>query len=57
MYIVDVAYVLLMGIDVSYTPLAEQKIADFERLGFGNLPICVAKTQVCCVSLMLSMIG
>lgn len=28
-----------------YTPEAEKKIAQIEKLGFGNLPICTAKTQ------------
>ncbi len=28
-----------------YTPEAEAEIADLERLGFGKMPICIAKTQ------------
>ncbi len=28
-----------------YTPAANKQIAEVERLGFGNLPICIAKTQ------------
>ena len=31
---------------VSYTPLADEQIAGFEANGFGNLPICMAKTHL-----------
>jgi formyltetrahydrofolate synthetase len=31
---------------VSYEPLAEQQIASYERAGFGDLPICMAKTHL-----------
>jgi formate--tetrahydrofolate ligase len=31
--------------DVTFAPKATKALADFEALGFGNLPICVAKTQ------------
>ncbi len=31
---------------VSYEPLAEEQIATYERAGFGNLPICMAKTHL-----------
>ena len=31
---------------VSYEPLAEKQIADYERAGFGKLPICMAKTHL-----------
>ncbi|MBC8450197.1 MAG: formate--tetrahydrofolate ligase [Chloroflexi bacterium] len=31
---------------VSYEPLAEEQIAIYERAGFGNLPICMAKTHL-----------
>jgi formyltetrahydrofolate synthetase len=31
---------------VSYEPLAEQQIANYERAGFGKLPICMAKTHL-----------
>jgi len=31
---------------VSYEPLAERQIADYERSGFGSLPICMAKTHL-----------
>jgi methylenetetrahydrofolate dehydrogenase (NADP+)/methenyltetrahydrofolate cyclohydrolase/formyltetrahydrofolate synthetase/formate--tetrahydrofolate ligase len=31
---------------VAYTPQAETQIADFERSGFGYLPICMAKTHL-----------
>jgi formate--tetrahydrofolate ligase len=30
---------------VDYTTKVEKEIANLERLGFGNLPICMAKTQ------------
>ena len=30
---------------VEYTQKAEETIATIERLGYGNLPICIAKTQ------------
>ena len=30
---------------VSFTPLAASKIETYTRQGFGNLPICIAKTQ------------
>ncbi len=32
--------------DVSYEPLAEKQIARYESNGFGNLPICMAKTHL-----------
>lgn len=32
--------------DVSYSPQASQQIADYENNGFGNLPICMAKTHL-----------
>ncbi|HEC22397.1 MAG TPA: formate--tetrahydrofolate ligase [Chloroflexi bacterium] len=31
---------------VTYEPLAEEQIAKFEEAGFGNLPICMAKTHL-----------
>jgi len=31
---------------VSYDPLAEEQITTYERAGFGNLPICMAKTHL-----------
>lgn len=33
------------GIGVEILPDAKREIEDLERLGYGNLPICVAKTQ------------
>ncbi len=33
------------GADVAYSKDAEKSIQTLERLGFGNLPICMAKTQ------------
>ena len=32
--------------DIKYDGLAEKQIADFEAQGWGNLPICVAKTHL-----------
>ena len=31
---------------VTYEPLAEKQIKSYERAGFGNLPICMAKTHL-----------
>jgi len=31
---------------VDYSEIAEERIADYERLGFGNNPICMAKTHL-----------
>jgi methylenetetrahydrofolate dehydrogenase (NADP+)/methenyltetrahydrofolate cyclohydrolase/formyltetrahydrofolate synthetase len=31
---------------VSYDPIAEEQIANYERAGFGSLPICMAKTHL-----------
>lgn len=33
------------GEGISLTPNAEKQIAELERLGFGSLPVCIAKTQ------------
>lgn len=33
------------GKGVQYEPLAEREIVKLEKLGFGHLPICMAKTQ------------
>ncbi len=30
---------------VSYSPVAEEKLAQYTKLGYGSLPICMAKTQ------------
>ncbi len=32
--------------EVEYAPTAERQIAEFERAGFGYLPICMAKTHL-----------
>ncbi len=32
--------------DVEYSELAEQQIANYEKAGFGKLPICMAKTHL-----------
>jgi formyltetrahydrofolate synthetase len=31
---------------VTYDPVAEDQIANYERIGFGGLPICMAKTHL-----------
>jgi formyltetrahydrofolate synthetase len=31
---------------VEFTPKAEEQIARYERQGFGNLPICMAKVSL-----------
>ena len=37
---------LVYGADgVRYTPHAEQAIEHFTQLGYGSLPVCIAKTQ------------
>ena len=33
------------GASVTLTPRAEQELRDLKRLGFGGLPVCIAKTQ------------
>ncbi|MCD8050775.1 MAG: formate--tetrahydrofolate ligase [Clostridiales bacterium] len=33
------------GAGVTYSKAAEQSIANLEKLGYGDLPVCVAKTQ------------
>ena len=33
------------GNGVSFTPGAKKQIAELEKLGYGNLPVCMAKTQ------------
>ena len=30
---------------MSYSPSAEKQLQKLEELGFGNLPVCMAKTQ------------
>ena len=32
--------------DVSYSALADRQLAQYEKAGFGNLPICMAKTHL-----------
>ena len=31
---------------VDYTPAATRQLANYERLGFGELPVCIAKTHL-----------
>ncbi|MFA6393316.1 MAG: formate--tetrahydrofolate ligase [Patescibacteria group bacterium] len=33
------------GTRVDFSPLAKKKIGQYEKWGYGNLPVCVAKTQ------------
>ena len=33
------------GADVSYTPAAARELERLEKMGFGGLPVCMAKTQ------------
>ena len=41
----DVATKIYGAEGVEYTQKAEEKIQEIEKMGFGNLPICIAKTQ------------
>ena len=44
---IDKIAVDIYGADsVIYEPLAEKQIESYERAGFGNLPICMAKTHL-----------
>jgi len=44
---IDKIAVDIYGADsVTYEPLAEKQIESYERAGFGNLPICMAKTHL-----------
>ncbi len=40
-----VARLMYGAADVGYEPRAEKAIRDIEKLGYGGLPVCVAKTQ------------
>jgi formate--tetrahydrofolate ligase len=40
-----IAQEIYRAADIAIDPKAKKAIADIEALGFGNLPICVAKTQ------------
>ena len=31
--------------NVSFDPVAADQLAEYERLGYGQLPVCIAKTQ------------
>jgi len=43
---IDIIVRTMYGADgADYTPEADKKLAEIEKLGFGGLPICVAKTQ------------
>ena len=33
------------GVDVAFTPAAGKQLKELEALGFGSLPVCIAKTQ------------
>lgn len=41
----DVAIKIYGATGVNYSKEAEEKIEEIEKLGFGNLPVCIAKTQ------------
>lgn len=41
----DVATKIYGATGVKYSKEAEEKIAEIEKLGFGKLPVCIAKTQ------------
>ena len=41
----DVACKIYGATDVEYTDEALEKIKQIEKLGYGNLPVCIAKTQ------------
>ena len=41
----DVATKIYGSIGVKYSKEAEEKIEEIEKLGFGKLPVCIAKTQ------------
>ena len=33
------------GKDVEFSPKAKKQLADYEKFGWSNLPVCMAKTQ------------
>ena len=41
----DVAIKIYGATGVNYSKESEEKIEEIEKLGFGNLPVCIAKTQ------------
>lgn len=41
----DVATKIYGATDVEYLEGVKEKIAEIEKLGYGNLPVCIAKTQ------------
>ena len=41
----DVATKIYGAEGVEFTEKAEEKIQEIEKMGFGNLPVCIAKTQ------------
>jgi len=41
----DIAHKVYHAKDVALLPAAKKKAAEIEALGFGNLPLCMAKTQ------------
>jgi formate--tetrahydrofolate ligase len=43
---IDTLATQLYGADgVDYEPLAKKRLAEYAKLGFGQLPVCIAKTQ------------
>ena len=41
----DIVTKVYGGKDVSFTPEAKRQIRDLTKLGYGNMPVCMAKTQ------------
>ncbi len=41
----DIVTKVYGGKDVSFTPEAKRQIRDLTKLGYGNIPVCMAKTQ------------
>ena len=41
----DIVTKVYGGKDVEFTPEAKRQIRDLTKLGFGNIPVCMAKTQ------------
>ncbi|GAC1621699.1 MAG: formate--tetrahydrofolate ligase [Ktedonobacteraceae bacterium] len=44
--IATIAHQMYGAASVSYTPAAEKQVTQYTRLGYDNLPICMAKTQL-----------
>ena len=44
--IIRVAHTMYNAKDVCFSRVAEEQIAQYTRKGFGNLTVCIAKTQL-----------